>query len=231
MHTTASDGAASVHALLDHVEQMGTLDVIAITDHDTLDASLWAYEHRAHYAFDIVPGVEVSSREGHVLALWVTRPIPRDLSLAETVAAIHEAGGLAIVAHPFEPWVNAHMIRRYLSNPDVLLQAKVDAIEIHNGGAFLPRVNWLARRLAHQLDLPVAGNSDAHSLEAIGCGRTYFPGRTASDLRQALLSRATTAEGVSWPITDYLRLFHNTIQPRSDVTSAKNAPLGRQIRP
>jgi predicted metal-dependent phosphoesterase TrpH len=81
MHTTASDGLSSVQELLNDVARRGHLNVIAITDHDTLDASLWAYEQNQRYAFDIVPGVEVSSQEGHVLALWVTHPVPMGLSL------------------------------------------------------------------------------------------------------------------------------------------------------
>jgi predicted metal-dependent phosphoesterase TrpH len=54
---------------LDYVAAQQRLDVIAITDHDTLEASLWAYERRQNYPFDIVPGVEISIRGGHVLGL------------------------------------------------------------------------------------------------------------------------------------------------------------------
>jgi hypothetical protein len=229
MHTTASDGYATVREILDHVAQLGTLDVIAITDHDTMEASLWAYENRHNYPFDIIPGVEVSSRDGHVLAWWVVQPIPANMSMAETVAAIHEQGGLAAVAHPFEPWVNAARIRRYLSEPEVLLKAGVDAIEVHNAGAFLPRINWLARRLAHQLGLPIVGNSDAHSLAAIGSGSTYFAGRNAVDLRHALSTGTTSVEGESWPIADYLRLFRATIQSKSAASLGKSMPLTRQM--
>src|SRR5215813_1872643 len=74
MHTTASDGFSDVRTVLSHIARTGKLDVIAITDHDVLDSSLWAYNHRAKYPFEIIPGVEVSSAEGHVLALWVTQP-------------------------------------------------------------------------------------------------------------------------------------------------------------
>ena len=79
MHTTASDGFSSVEAVLDHIAELGTLDVIAITDHDVLDSSLWAYNHRAQYPFEIIPGVEVSSADGHVLGLWVTQPIDKGM--------------------------------------------------------------------------------------------------------------------------------------------------------
>ncbi|MBZ0288883.1 MAG: PHP domain-containing protein, partial [Anaerolineae bacterium] len=132
MHTTASDGTAHVREVLDYVAEQRKLDVIAITDHDVMDASLWAYEHRAHYPFDIIPGMEVTSADGHVLALWVTKPIRKGLSLAATTAAIHEQGGLAILAHPFELMVAPHACWRYVRQPSVLLQDGVDALEIHN---------------------------------------------------------------------------------------------------
>ena len=224
MHTTASDGFATVKELLNHVTRLGSLDVIAITDHDVMDSSLWAYEHRDDYPFDIIPGVEVSSAEGHVLALWVTHPIPQRLSLQETVTAIHAQGGMAILAHPFELVVCPDACYRYWRNPEVVLEAGIDAIEIHNAGAVTPGNNMLARRLAAQLRLPVVGNSDGHSLAAIGRGRTRFVGRTAADFRSAVTRRATLVEGQSWPFEDYVALFPNLI--RSKFTSVRNA-VGR----
>ncbi|MAS32981.1 MAG: phosphotransferase [Anaerolineaceae bacterium] len=212
MHTTTSDGWATVTELLDYVRAQGRLDVIAITDHDRLEASLWAYEHRARYPFDIVPGVEVSSRDGHVLALWVTKPIPRGLSLQETVAAIHEQNGLAVLAHPFEIFVHTHMIWRYLTRPEVLLETEIDAIEVHNSGAPTPGGNWLARSMAEKIKLPMTGSSDAHTLTGIGCGITRFEGQSAQDLRRALVNGTTIAEGVRWPIVDYLRLLPASTQ-------------------
>jgi predicted metal-dependent phosphoesterase TrpH len=214
MHTTASDGFYTVQQVLDHVARLGTLDVIAITDHDVLDASLWAYAHRDRYPFDIIPGVEVSSADGHVLALWVTRAIPAGMSLAATAAAIHEQGGLALLAHPFELVVCTEAVLRHLRHPQQVREAGIDAIETHNAGALTPGNNLLARRLARQLGLPVVGNSDAHSLQAIGRGVTYFEGRTAADFRQALVSRATSVSGTGWPLRDYWKLVPNMIEHR-----------------
>jgi DNA polymerase III alpha subunit (gram-positive type) len=69
MHTNASDGLPTAKQVLDSVAKREHLDVIAITDHDVLEASLWAYEQRSKYAFDIIPGVEVTACNGHVLGL------------------------------------------------------------------------------------------------------------------------------------------------------------------
>lgn len=223
IHTTASDGFASVKQVLNHITRMGTLDVIAITDHDVLDASLWAYEHRYNYPFDIIPGVEVSSAEGHVLALWVTHPIARDMSLKDTVTAIHKQGGMAILAHPFELVVCADAALRYLRNPELVRDAGIDAIEVHNAGAFTPGNNLLARRLASNLKLPIVGNSDAHSLAAIGRGTTHFAGRSAADFRSALLRRATLVKGTSWPMADRVALFPNLVRDKlNTLTGSAN---------
>jgi predicted metal-dependent phosphoesterase TrpH len=183
------------------------LSVVAITDHDVLDASLWAYSQRAHYPFGIIPGVEVSSADGHVLALWVMQPIAAGMSLGQTAAAIHEQGGVAVLAHPFEVTVYTGAFARYLRHPEVIREAGIDAIEVHNAGTITPGSNLLAPRLAARLGLPVTGGSDGHSLEAIGRGWTRFPGSTADDLRAALLRGATTAGGGSWPLADYVRLL------------------------
>ena len=221
MHTTASDGFATVKEVLNHITRMGTLDVIAITDHDVMDSSLWAYEHRHDYPFDIIPGVEVSSAEGHVLALWVTHPIARGQSLKDTVSAIHKQGGMAILAHPFELVVCPDACYRYLRNPEIVREAGLDAIEVHNAGAVTPGNNILARRLAAKLKMPIVGNSDGHSLAAIGRGTTRFVGHTADDFRSALTRRATLVQGISWPVADYVALFPNLI--RDKMNGMKNA--------
>jgi predicted metal-dependent phosphoesterase TrpH len=208
MHTTASDGLASVQDLLDDVARRAHLDVIAITDHDCLDASLWACEKQDEYSFEIIPGVEVSSWGGHVLGLWVTEPIPLNLSLAETAAAIHEQGGIAILAHPFHFHVTDVLrgLIQYWRRPDLLKEWGFDGVEILNAGILIPGCNAMTRRWCRQLDLSVIGSSDAHSLGAVGSGMTRFPGHTAEDLRAALLRRKTTVEGGVWPLADYIEI-------------------------
>ena len=107
LHTTASDGMMSPAMLLNYVSVHTRLDLIAITDHNTLDGYFRAREfhdrrEKNHlHDLTLIPGVEVSSRDGHVLGINLTRLIPRGLSAVETVAAIHEAGGLAFAPHPY----------------------------------------------------------------------------------------------------------------------------------
>lgn len=233
MHTTASDGVADVRQMLDYAAEHCNLNVLAITDHDRLDASLWAANQQGLYPFDIVPGVEVTSADGHVLALWVTQPIPKGLSLLETAAAIHEAGGMAILAHPFEPTIAPHTFWRYLTAPCVLKEAGIDAVEIMNAGAFTPGCNWLAERVygGKKRRLPVVGNSDAHAPSLIGTGVTRFAGNTAADLRHALLAGETVAEGKPWPLIVYWKLFITYRQQRRNAYSEMRSPSTRLIQP
>jgi len=233
MHTSASDGVPTVRELLNHVATQTNLDVIAITDHDRVDAALWACEHQDEYPFDIVPGTEVSSAAGHILGLWITQPIPARLSLAETIAAIHEQGGLAILAHPFHVHMGivARNVWRYIYRPEVLLESKLDAIEAHNAGIVLPGANVLAHRLARRLGLATTGSSDAHTLGGIGSGRTRFPGHTASDLRRAIVQAQTLVEGTAWPLIDYWTYSRSSTHNRSSEFLAEKLPSNHPTQP
>jgi predicted metal-dependent phosphoesterase TrpH len=224
MHTRYSDGLPTPRQLLDFVERKGHLDVIAITDHDVLEGSLWAYAQREQYSFDIIPGMEVTAREGHVLALWIERPVPAGMSVKETAAAIHEQGGMAILAHPGEPFIATRHMLRYLRNPQVLLTWDLDAVEVFNAGTITPGNNLLARRIVRDLPLPQVANSDAHTLTAIGCGQTRFPGRTAAAFRQAVLAAHTQVEGVRWSAIDYMKLSPSTIRRMLSDSSAMSLP-------
>jgi hypothetical protein len=226
MHTTASDGKATVQELLQFVTlQRPYLDVIAITDHDTLESAWWALEHRHEYPFEIVPGMEVSTREGHVLALWVLQPIPKHMDLADTVAAIHAAGGIAILAHPFHvqlPIARENALRWWLE-PQRLLDSGLDAIEAHNAANVIFGSNLAAGLFAQQQGFAVTGSSDAHTLGAIGSGVTRFAGRTAADLRQALLAKQTVAEGSTWHIREFIAYLQHARTRKAMQSSAKPA--------
>src|SRR5437899_6667389 len=91
MHTTASDGWPSPHELVDYARATA-LDVIAITDHDTIEGALRARDHAAsrRSKLHVVIGEEVSSRDGHIVALFIERRVRPGMSAAATVHAIHQ---------------------------------------------------------------------------------------------------------------------------------------------
>jgi predicted metal-dependent phosphoesterase TrpH len=204
MHTDVSDGAASVGALLKYVDTLD-LDVIAITDHDRLDASLYAYEYQDTYSFEVVPGMEVTSHEGHVLAWWVTEPVPAGMTLEETAQAVHEAGGIAVLAHPFHMHVKETRrgVARYWNDLDLIRRAGFDGVEVVNAGNVILGVNGWAKLALRGLGLAYLGNSDAHTLTGIGSASTGFQGKTAADLRRAIAARTTFPNGGLWSVTAY----------------------------
>jgi hypothetical protein len=194
IHTTHShDGTATVPAVLEHVTRHTDLNIIAITDHDAVDGALEALRLAPRYGIEVIPGSEVTTAEGHLLALFVTEPIPPRLSLEATVEAIAAQGGIAIAAHPGGRWkgcLGEPALRRALACPgiaDTLL-----GIETFNASLPYLNTNRLAFSIARRLPLSTVGNSDAHMLWMIGLGATAFPGRSAADLRRALQSGRTS---------------------------------------
>src|SRR3990170_2233836 len=102
IHTSDGDGLDSVEAIFEHVEARTELDVVAITEHDSLETALRARETwaRGGFRFDFVPGVEVTTLEGHVVALYVEEPLPSLRRVEETIEAVRRQGGVCFVPHP-----------------------------------------------------------------------------------------------------------------------------------
>jgi predicted metal-dependent phosphoesterase TrpH len=194
IHSSHSDGMADVQALLDHVETQTDLDVIAITDHDDIGGALAARDAwaRGWYRFEVVPGMEVTTIEGHLLALFIENPVPCLRGVEETLTAIHRQGGLAVVPHPLTSLTRGlgdRHIRRVVASQDDGVH--FDGIELTNGTPAGRNGARKATTLNRELGLAEAGGSDAHFLAAVGAGYTEFPGRSAADLRRAILDRTT----------------------------------------
>jgi predicted metal-dependent phosphoesterase TrpH len=198
IHTLASDGTASVPEILDHVERATELDVIAITDHERIDAAVAARAIALDRGlrFEVIVGEEVTTLGGHLLALWIEQPIRPFRSLRATIAAVHEQGGLAIPAHPLVPYplcAQGFVLRRLLADPDPRVHP--DAIEAFNPTALGRPWHGRVVQFARELGLATVGCSDAHALEAVGVGWTTFPGRTAAELRAAIETQQTHHHG------------------------------------
>ena len=197
IHTMASDGTASVVDILDHVERTTELDVIAITDHERIDAAIAgrAIAHKRSHRFEVVVGEEVTTLGGHLLARWIEEPIRPFRSLGSTIAAVHDQGGIAIPAHPLVPYplcAQGFLLRRLAAGKP---RFRPDALEAFNPTT-LGRP-WHSRvvRFADELGFAKVGNSDSHALDAIGSGYTTFAGHTAEDLRAAILAGTTHHHG------------------------------------
>lgn len=195
IHTIYSnDGTCTVSAVLKYAAQIAKLDVIAITDHDRMEGVAEALELAPRYGVDVVPGCEVTTAEGHLLALFIHEPVPAGLSLVETILRVGDQGGLCVAPHPMARVtrsLNAASIRMALRDPDAARILK--GIEVFNAGLVYSRSNLEAQTLAQRLPLAQTGSSDAHLVWMIAQGATVFPGKTAADLRQALVTGSTFA--------------------------------------
>jgi predicted metal-dependent phosphoesterase TrpH len=230
IHTRASDGLDPITAILDFVEHSTDLDVIAITDHERIDAALAARTmardlgHRAQ----VVVGEEVSTLGGHLLALFITERVRPLRSLRTTIGEIHEQGGLAIPAHPLVPYplcAQGWVLRRLLADRDP--RVRPDAIEAFNPTMFGRPWHSRVVRFAEEHGLATVGNSDSHEAAAVGTGWTSFPGRTAEDLRAAIVERQTHHHGAFHGTGGQVGTFGRQLQKYSrDV----RAVVGGKVR-
>jgi predicted metal-dependent phosphoesterase TrpH len=194
LHTRASDGLMAVRDLVDHVERHTDLDVIAITDHDETSASLEAREWAAQrgYRVQVVPGVEVTTRDGHLLALWVEERPPALRNLQVTAEWVLARGGLCVAPHPFTRWTHSLNQGSLLPAID---QQLIAGMEIFNASLAGRASRPHAVRFARAHGLAGVGASDAHMMSMVGLARTRFEGRSAADLRRAIEGRTVVAEG------------------------------------
>lgn len=187
------DGTASVPAILGRAKQIG-LDVIAITDHDEINGSLKALDLASQFDMEVIPGVEVTTAEGDLLALNVMKLIERGRSLIETVLEVRESGGFCIAPHPMAGGLgmkslSAYSIKQALRNSEVA--QTLIGIETYNATTIDKMSNHYAHILGEHLKLARLGNSDAHIVKTIGKGMTEFQGHTAADVLKTIRNGET----------------------------------------
>lgn len=194
LHTTYSrDGTAAVPAVLQRAREIG-LDVIAISDHDVIDGVLEAVKIASCYGVEVIPGIEITTAEGDLLALFITQKVDAGLSLAKTVLRVRELGGVCIAPHPMAGGMGmkslgAYSIIKALRNPKVA--ETLIGIETYDGTAIDRISNHYARIFANGLDIAQTGSSDAHVLDTLGFGATKFEGHTSLDFLKALKDHTT----------------------------------------
>ena len=196
VHSEASfDGRDPVDLILSQAEAVG-LDAIAITDHDEIWASQEAVRRAPLYDLLVIPGLEVSTADGHVLALGVDDTIQPGLSFEETITRIRDAGGTAVVPHPYQRSRSGVLAN---ITPDEL--ATADAIEVYNSRLLTGRSNRQARRFADRRGLPMTAGSDAHICEMVGQAITKVDPReaTVDAILEEIEAGRTVVEGKRTP--------------------------------
>jgi predicted metal-dependent phosphoesterase TrpH len=232
VHSTWSDGAQPAEAIVRAAA--GRVEVVAITDHDEIRgacrARAFAAEH-AELGVDVVVGEEVSTLNGHLIALWLQELVPPGLSAARTIELVHAQGGVAVAAHPFHPIRGA--ARGHPSIGVMVDDLPLDAIEVVNNAGVFFRL-YDARAAVRNLEwmLPVTAGSDAHDVWYLGSALTRFAGPDGTALRSALAAGRTRAQ-VTWSwsadkLPRHLRIqlralirFLRLGRPRLDVQAAR----------
>src|SRR5436305_2737251 len=208
MHSTYSDGSSTIEQILEHAQKYTRLDIIAITDHDVIEGALRARDlwRQGSYRFDFIVGEEVTTKEGHLLGLFIEKRVPPGLSMERSIDLIHEQGGLAVIAHPLHRLFRHSCQREVMDRIHQAADVWFDGIETWNAsfcGIYANQVAMIANREIY--GLPELGNSDAHTANSIGSGFTWFDGTTAQDLRQAIAQGLSAPGGKLWSVQDYVR--------------------------
>lgn len=201
IHSVLSDGLMTPEVLVEFAVSQTDLDVIAVTDHDTVAGGLVAqayarcFQHQFR-PFEVIVGSEITSADGEILALFIERDIPPGLSAAETVDRIHEQNGLAVAAHPFAHSSLVLPIKGMKGVGHLMTTLPFDAVEVRNGTP----TEWVSNRWTQRVNRrsvkrSETGGSDGHYLPTVGSSYTHFQGTTAEDLRRSILSGFTHAGG------------------------------------
>jgi len=110
LHSDYSDGTATIPELIDAAKEAG-VDVVLLTDHDTLGAKDDGHEGW-HDSVLLGVGVEVTPRAGHYLAFGIDKKIKhKGMAEADIPRAVADAGGFGFVAHPWSK--GARILERY----------------------------------------------------------------------------------------------------------------------
>ena len=183
VHTDASPCSRAAPADVVNAAVDVGLDGIAITNHDTLEG----YDEVADLApadLTVIPGVEVTTTQGHLLALYVDDEPPQSDPIS-VVEHVHEQDGIAILSHPFDRF------REYYHTDLEAIASRVDAVEAQNSRCLLPRFNRRAREFAIQHNVAITGGSDAHFPMEVGRSTTVCD----SSLREVIESTTTQTAG------------------------------------
>ena len=171
VHTDRSYDAHTRREDLPAIVKSRGLDGVAVTEHNIFDPP----------SFDdalVLPGVEISSRDGHIIALGINEMVQPKLPADDTIRRIHNQDGVAIIPHPYDPVCQCIKIARLKTRPDAVETVNADALSFYIS-------NWLARRDSTKFKLPQVGGSDSHIPQTIGDAYTLIDAKSR-DLKDIL---------------------------------------------
>ena len=218
VHTIYSrDSLTSLPSLVVAVQRRG-LSAVAITDHNETEGAL---RLRDIAPFPVIVGEEILTSDGEIIGLFLERKIPRRLSPLDTIAAIHEQGGLVYLPHPGDGV--RHAVMR--SDRMAAIIGQVDAVEVLNARVLFHRDNEAARRLADTHGIPHGAGSDAHTAAEIGQAYVLLPECDLTSPRSflAAVRQGQTAGRLSSPLVHLASTVAKVVQ-RLGLASGRSAP-------
>ena len=200
------DSVEEPRNIMKHAKKKG-LDVIAITDHNTIRGGLETKKLEKEYGVEVIVGSEIMTKDGEILGLYLNEEIPKGLSAEETIEKIHEQGGLAVAPHPYSPICKAI--------GDKIFKLNLDGVEVFNAYHRDGIVNNIALKKVmknyHKKPVAFIGNSDGHLAKMVGNGYTMFEGSSADDLYDAIVKRKTSFGGAPTPLIDIILWSYNMV--------------------
>jgi len=162
---------------------------VCVTNHNNVEGAIAVRDKVAELGLQdqltVILGEEVSTADGEVVGIFLTRTIPRGLSANETADEIHRQGGLVSIPHPFDPFRQSHIKEGPLRNLAVM--GKIDAIEVFNSRITIQSHNVDAAEFAARYGIPGIACSDSHSaFEVAMCFNALPPFDTAEGLKAGL---------------------------------------------
>jgi predicted metal-dependent phosphoesterase TrpH len=226
-HSSASFDSLSKPADLVRVAIERGLTLLAITDHERIEGAQAARD-LAPLGLSVIVGEEIRSTDGDVVGLYLERAVPPGLSAMETIAAIHDQGGLAGIPHPFDRF-RASGLASLAEDQLADVAAAIDYVETWNARVPSAATNERARDFAVAHGLPGVASSDAHSLLEVGVASTRMVGPIASsaDLRAALATATLTTGRASYlvrgltPVNKLVNRLRGNVRVRPSATGAR----------
>ena len=183
------DSSSKIDDILD-VARKKEIDIIAISDHNTVDGTSEVMKKTRNTDIHAIPSIEISSTLGHILGFGCEENIPRDLSPEETIDKIHDLGGIAIIPHPY------CFYRHGLLCKSDYKDLKIDAIETKNARFIVGYCNNKAKKLSKIENLPGLGASDAHYWKFVGdCYSKIDCEKDIDSVIKAILKGKVEAQG------------------------------------
>jgi hypothetical protein len=182
------DSSSRIDDILKVAEKRG-IDIIAISDHNTVDGTEEVLKKTRNTDILAIPSIEISSTHGHILGFGCEENIPRDLSPEDTIERIHDLGGLAIIPHPF-CFYRHGLLHNYKE------KLKIDAMETKNARFIIGYCNGKAKKLSEREKIPALGASDAHYYKFVGdCYSMIDCEKDIDSVMKAILKGKTEACG------------------------------------